>query len=412
MSEEIKAQVVENENLSTTEKETAALKKIGADIGEETITKVDLRQPIKEETDAVQEQSTDEVPVRDGSEASEEVQEENQTQPEESSGESKKEEEETQVTLEEVIEEEESKQKEEPKQEAEVEELKQEIEEAVQTSQDTATALPENIQKVVDFMNETGGTLEDYVKINQDYSSMEDSTLLYEYYTQTKSHLSKDEIDFLIEDNFSIDEEIDEPNNIKRKKLAYKEEIAKAKSYLEDMKNKYYEEVKLGSKLSPDQQKAIEFFNSYNNEQSEQQKLQEKQTAHFNNESNKIFSDEFKGFEFKVGDKKYRYNIKDKQELKDKQSNILNILNKYINEDNMLQDASGYHKALFVADNADAIANHFYEQGKADAIKQLNAESKNINMEPRKAGIVEAGGVKVRAISGDDSSKLRIKLKQ
>ena len=412
MSEEIKAQVVEDENPSAAEKETVALKKIGADIGEETITKVDLRQPIKEETDAVQEQSTDEVPVRDGSEASEEVQEENQTQPEESSGESEKEEEETQVTLEEVIEEEESKQKEEPKQEAEVEELKQEIEEAVQTAQDTATELPENIQKVVDFMNETGGTLEDYVKINQDYSSMEDSTLLYEYYTQTKSHLSKDEIDFLIEDNFSIDEEVDEPKDIKRKKLAYKEEIAKATSYLEGMKNKYYEEVKLSSKLSPDQQKAIEFFNSYNNEQSEQQKLQEKRANHFNNESNKIFSDEFKGFEFKVGDKKYRYNIKDKQEVQDRQSNILNILDKYINKDNMLQDANGYHKALFVADNADAVANHFYEQGKADAIKQLNAESKNINMEPRKAGVVETGGLKVRAISGDDSSKLRIKLKQ
>ena len=412
MSEEIKAQVVEDENPSAAEKETVALKKIGADIGEETITKVDLRQPIKEETDAVQEQSTDEVPVRDGSEASEEVQEENQTQPEESSGESEKEEEETQVTLEEVIEEEESKQKEEPKQEAEVEELKQEIEEAVQTAQDTATELPENIQKVVDFMNETGGTLEDYVKINQDYSSMEDSTILYQYYTQTKSHLSKDEIDFLIEDNFSFNEEVDEEIDIRRKKLAYKEEIAKAKSYLEGMKNKYYEEVKLGSKLSSDQQKAIEFFNSYNNEQSEQQKLQEKQTAHFNNESNKIFSDEFKGFEFKVGDKKYRYNIKDKQEVQDRQSNILNILDKYINKDNMLQDANGYHKALFVADNADAIANHFYEQGKADAIKQLNAESKNINMEPRKAGVVETGGLKVRAISGDDSSKLRIKLKQ
>ena len=178
------------------------------------------------------------------------------------------------------------------------------------------------------------------------------------------------------------------------------------------MKNKYYEEVKLGSKLSSDQQKAIEFFNSYNNEQLEQQKLQEKRANHFNNESNKIFSDEFKGFEFKVGDKKYRYNVKDKQQTKDRQSDILNILNKYINEDNMLQDAGGYHKALFVADNADAIANHFYEQGKADAIKQLNAESKNINMEPRKGGVVETGGLKVRAISGDDSSKLRIKLKQ
>ena len=181
---------------------------------------------------------------------------------------------------------------------------------------------------------------------------------------------------------------------------------------MEGLKGKYYEEVKLGSKLTNDQQKAIEFFNTYNNEQSEQQKLQEKQVAHFNNESKKVFTDDFKGFEFKVSDKKYRFNVKDKQQVQDRQANILNVLDKYISEDNMLKDASGYHKALFVADNADEIANHFYEQGKTDAIKQLNAESKNINMDPRKTGIVEAGGVKVRAISGDDSSKLRVKIKK
>jgi antitoxin component HigA of HigAB toxin-antitoxin module len=319
--------------------------------------------------------------------------------------------EESQLTLEEVIDEE---TKEKPE-----EELQEEVKEEVTKEDVVAEAetkpeieLPENIQKVIDFMNETGGTLEDYVKINQDYSNIDDSSLLYQYYNQTKSHLSKDEIDFLIEDNFSFDEEIDEPRDIKRKKLAYKEEIAKAKSYLEGLKGQYYEEVKLGSKLTSDQQKAIEFFNTYNSEQSEQQKLQEKQVNHFNNESKKVFNDEFKGFEFEVGDKKYRYNVKDKQKVLDKQANILNVLDKYISKDNMLQDAQGYHKALFVADNADAIANHFYEQGKADAIKQLDAESKNINMDPRKTGTVETGGVKIRAISGDDSSKLKIKLRK
>ena len=403
MSEEVKAAVVEDENLSTAEQETKVLKKMGADIGEESITKVDLRQT-KEETDAVQEQSTDESVLR-GSGTDEKTGEETEVELQEVQ------QEENQLTLEEVIEEE-TEEKPEEKPEDPVEELKEEIEEAVQTSQDTATELPENIQKVVDFMNDTGGTLEDYVKINQDYSNIDDSTLLYQYYNQTKSHLTKDEIDFLIEDNFNVDEEVDEPRDIKRKKLAYKEEIAKAKSYLEGLKGKYYEEVKLGSKLTNDQQKAIEFFNTYNNEQSEQQKLQEKQVTHFNNESKKVFTDDFKGFEFKVGDKKYRFNVKDKQQVQDRQANILNVLDKYINEDNMLQDASGYHKALFVADNADEIANHFYEQGKADAIKQLNAESKNINMDPRKTGVVEAGGVKVRAITGDDSSKLKIKLRQ
>ena len=400
MSEETQVKIVEDENPSTAEQETKVLKKMGADIGEESITKVDLRQT-KEETDAVQEQSTDESVPR-GSSTDEKTGEETEVELQEVQ------QEEGQLTLEEVIDEE---TKEEPKEDP-VQELKEEIEEAVQTSQDTAVELPENIQKVVDFMNDTGGTLEDYVKINQDYSNTDDSTLLYQYYNQTKSHLTKDEIDFLIEDNFSFDDEIDEPRDIKRKKLAYKEEIAKAKIHLEGLKSKYYEEVKLGSKLTSDQQKAIEFFNTYNTEQSTQQDLQEKQTAHFNNESKKVFTDEFKGFEFKVADKKYRFNVKDKQQVQDRQANILNVLDKFISEDNMLKDANGYHKALFAADNADTIANHFYEQGKTDAIKQLNAESKNINMDPRTAGVVESDGLKVRAISGDDSSKLKIKLKK
>ena len=400
MSEETQVKIVEDENPSTAEQETKVLKKMGADIGEESITKVDLRQT-KEETDAVQEQSTDDS-LSSGSDTDEKTGEETKVELQEVQ------QEESQLTLEEVIDEE---TKEEPKEDP-VQELKEEVEEAVQTSQDTAVELPENIQKVVDFMNDTGGTLEDYVKINQDYSNTDDSTLLYQYYNQTKSHLTKDEIDFLIEDNFSFDDEIDEPRDIKRKQLAYKEEIAKAKIHLEGLKSKYYEEVKLGSKLTSDQQKAIEFFNTYNTEQSTQQNLQEKQVAHFNTESKKVFTDEFKGFEFKVSDKKYRFNVKDKQQVQDRQANILNVLDKFISEDNMLKDANGYHKALFAADNADTIANHFYEQGKTDAIKQLNAESKNINMDPRQTGTVEAGGLKVRAISGDDSSKLKIKLKK
>ena len=376
--------VVVDETPTAAEKEEQVLEAAGQDTGktEDGMYKVDLSKPVEQETEPVKEE-----------EVTEEVPEENQ------------------LTLEEVIEEE---TKEEPKEEVkeEVQDLQDKVEEAVQTSQDTGIELPENIQKVVDFINETGGTLEDYVKINQDYSNIDESTLLYQYYNQTKSHLTKDEIDFLIDDNFSVDEEIDEQRDIKRKKLAYKEEIAKAKSYLEGLKDQYYKEVKLGSKLTDDQQKAVEFFNTYNSEQSEQAKLQDEQVNHFNNESKKVFNDNFKGFEFEVGDKKYRYNVNDKQKVLDKQANILNVLDKYISKDNMLQDAKGYHKALFVADNADAVANHFYEQGKADAIKQLNADSKNINMDPRKTGTVETGGLKIRAISGDDSSKLKIKLRK
>jgi len=383
--------VVVDETPTAAEKEEKVLEAAGQDAGktEDGMYKVDLSKPVEQEPEPVQEEQKEEVTE----EQKEEVTEENQ------------------LTLEEVIEEE---TKEEPEVEIkeEVQDLQNEVEEAVQESQDTGIELPENIQKVVDFMNETGGTLEDYVKLNQDYSNIEDSNLLYEYYNQTKAHLAKDEIDFLIEDNFSYDEEIDEPNDIKRKKLAYKEEIAKAKSYLEGLKGKYYEEVKLGSKLSSDQQKAIEFFNTYNAEQSEQQKTQEKQTAHFNNETNKVFSEEFKGFDFKVGDKKYRFNIKDKQQVKDKHSDILNVFTKYINEDNLLKDAGGYHKALFVADNADEVANHFYEQGKADAIKDSIAKSKNVDMSPRQtfSDDLNANGIKVRVLD-DEGPDFKFKIK-
>ena len=274
--------------------------------------------------------------------------------------------------------------------------------------------LPENIQKVVDFMNETGGTLEDYVRLNADYDNVENNTLLREYYKQNKPHLSSDEIDFLIEDKFSYDEDLDDEREIKRKQLAFKEEIAEAKSFLNSLKDKYYDEVKLGSRLTPDQQKAIDFFNRYNEEQSTLKQTQEQQLKNFTEKTNQVFNENFKGFDFNVGDKKYRFNVKDVQSTKEAQSDILKAFSSFLGENNTLKDGAGYHKALFAARNADTIANHFYEQGKADAIKQLNAESKNINMDPRKSAgsVIETGGVKVRAVAGDDSSRLKIKLKQ
>ena len=206
---------------------------------------------------------------------------------------------------------------------------------------------------------------------------------------------------------------MDDERDIKRKKLAFKEEVKKAKEFLSTLKDKYYDEVKLGSRLAPEQQKAIDFFNRYNKEQSELQTVQEKLAGHFVKETEKVFNNEFKGFEFKVGENKYRYNVKDPVRLKQEQSDLIESFSGFLDENNMIKDAVGYHKALFTARNADAIANHFYEQGMADAIKKMSAESKNINMDPRKVntGFIDAGGVKVRAVSGDDSSKLRIKIK-
>ena len=370
-------------------------------IDDDGTIKIDLRQ------NAVQEQSTDEIPVRDESGASEEVVEEVQAETEEPAGESDANVQETPV-LEEITDEQETSNDEAPvateQEESKVEQVEEQKEEI---------NLPENIQDLVKFMQETGGTLDDYVRLNADYDNTDDDTLLVEYYKQTKPHLSYDEIQFLMEDEFSYDEEIDEERTIKRKNLARKEAIANAKSFLTGLKDQYYKEVKLGSKLLPEQQKAVDFFNRYNNEQKQAEELLAKQTSHFQNETNKVFNNDFKGFNFNVGNKKYRFNVGDVNKVKENQSDLLNVFNKYVNEDKLLTDAPNFHKSLFAASNPDAIANHFYEQGKADAIKQMTAEAKNINMDPRKTadGYVEAGGVKVKALSGDNSSKLKLKLK-
>ena len=290
---------------------------------------------------------------------------------------------------------------------------KEEVEETVVKEKTPGMELPENIEKLVKFMNETGGSVEDYVKLNTDYSSLEDGNLLREYYQKTKPHLNQEEISFLIEDNFSIDEDVDAEKDVKRKKLAYKEAVAEAKQHLEGLKGKYYEDLKLGSKLTPQQQKAVSFFDRYNKEQEQAQELQQKAKTVFNKETDRVFNEDFKGFDFKVGDKKYRYNVKDMQDVKEDQSDFVTYLKPWISKDNTLQNASDYHKTLFAGKNADAIANHFYEQGKADAIKNMTSQAKNINMDARKtdSGVVNTGGIKVKAISGDDSSKLKFKLK-
>ena len=361
------------------------------------VIKIDLSKP-KEEENVVEEQQ----PVAEESTTDEAVGEQNpESEPEQKSEEQVPKDGEDSV-LEEITKEE---------VEEKTEELTEEVKEAVEEQKETGVDLPENIQKVVDFMNETGGSLEDYVRLNQDYSSLDDKVLLSEYYKKTKPHLDNEEINFLMEDSFSYDEEIDEERDIKRKKLAFKEQVANAKIHLDGQKSKYYEEIKAGSKLAPEQREAIDFFNRYNKETEESQKVAEKQKSVFLNKTNEVFNDQFKGFEYDVGDKKYRFNVKESGKVKETQSDINNFVKKFLNKDNEVEDAKGYHKSLFTAMNSDAIAKHFYEQGKADAIKDSVTKSKNINMNSRQShGEVESGGVKVRVL-GDDSASFKFKLK-
>ena len=366
------------------------------------IIKVDLSKPKeeKEEENVVEEEQQ---PVAE--EPKETVGEQNpESEPEQKSKEQVSEDGEDSV-LSEITEEEEK------VIEEKTEDLTEKVEEAVKEQEKTGVELPDNIQKVVDFMNETGGSLEDYVKINQDYSKLDDDFLLREYYRQTKPHLTGEEINFLIEDSFSYDEEVDEDRDIKRKKLALKEQVAGAKVHLDGLKSKYYEEIKMGSKLAPEQQKAVDFFNRYNKETEESQKLADKQKSSFLNETNQVFNDQFKGFDYDVGDKKYRFNVKEASKVKESQSDISNFIGKFLDKNNQISDAKGYHKSLFTAMNPDAIAKHFYEQGKADAIKSSVTKSKNINMGSRQShNEIEAGGMKVKVL-GDDSNSFKFKLK-
>ena len=360
------------------------------------LIKVDLT-PKKEE-DAIQEQSTDESVLRteqpevglqevvEGNKeptvVAEEVNEEEVTVIQE-------------ITEEEVVE--------------EATKLTEDVNEAIENKETTGKQLPENIEKLVSFMEETGGSVEDYVRLNADYSNIDNTALLKEYYKTTRPHLDAEEVSFLIEDAFSWDEDIDDERDIRKKKLAFKEEVAKAKTHLEDLKGKYYEEIKLRPGTTQEQQKAMEFFNRYN----EEQNIAQQQHESFKNNTKELFNNDFKGFDFAIGEKKFRYNVQNTNQVAENQSNINNLIKKFLNDKGDVVDTKGYHKAMYAAENVDKIANHFYEQGKADAVKEVVNSSKNIDATPRQSpGDVYIQGLKVRAISGADSSKLKVKTKK
>jgi hypothetical protein len=299
-----------------------------------------------------------------------------------------------------------------PLKEVSAEEIKKteaEIKEAIRDEKVLGKQLPENIEKLVSFMEETGGTIEDYTRLNADYSSIDDKTLLKEYYKKNKPYLDDSDVSLLLED-FEYDEDLDEEKDIRKKKLAFKEEVAKAKNFLEETKSKYYDEIKLRSGVTQEQQKAMDFFNRYNKEQEQAQQ----QHLMFKESTNKLFGDNFEGFDFKVGEKTYKYSIQNKEKVAERQSDITNLVGKFLDENGNVIDAAGYHKAMYAAENVDRIAAHFYEQGKADAVKEVVNNSKNLSSSKARStqGEVFIDGFKVKAISGADSTKLRIKTKR
>ena len=362
--------------------------------GDDSVIKVDLsKPPVTQETNETTETEADTAGMVGRDETPNSPQEQEEVQPQ---GEVQ----ETEIpVLEEITEE-------------EVQQAEEQVVEAIAEAEATGKPLPENVQKLVDFMEDTGGDLNDYVSLNRDLEKLDDSEVLDEYYRNTKSHLSASERNFLLEDKFGFDEDMDDERTIKSKKIALKEQVAEARSYLDDQKTKYYEEIKAGSKLTSEQQKAIDFFNRYNKESEEAKKLADSSKEIFQSKTNNLFNDKFKGFDYNVGDKKYRFNVKNTEDVKQTQSDINNFIQKFLDDKNQMKDAQGYHKSLFTAMNADAIAQHFYEQGKADAIKDTVAKGKNIDVNPRGThGSEQTSGMKVRVL-GEDSNDFKFKIRK
>ena len=355
---------------------------------EPAVKKVEIKEEIKKEDDAIQIGETKEVsvgePSGDSAKVGEPVQESNETT-------------EGFSPIKEVTEE-------------EVKQVEAQVKEAKRDEKVLGRQLPENVEKLVSFMEDTGGTVEDYVRLNADYSNVDEKALLKEYYKKNKPHLDSDDINLILED-YEWDEDIHEEKEIRKKKLAFKEEVAKARTYLDDLKVKYYDEIKLRPGVTQEQQKAMDFFNRYNKQQEQAEQLH----TEFKKRTKELFGENFKGFDFEVGGKKYKYNIQNRDAVAENQSNIENLIGKFLDADGNVVDPSGYHKAMYAASNVDKIATHFYEQGKADAVKEVVNKSKNLSdVKARQGntGEVFVGGMKVKSISGADSTKLRIKTRK
>lgn len=411
MEEQVKVNVVEDNTppATTQEKEAAVLEQAIEEgsvdesygLQEDGVYKVNLDKPPTTKEDAIQEQETESVSVGDGAEDSPEVDEQVREQ------DTKEENQEEEVIDDSPLQLVNDEPQEEVKKEIQ-KEVQQEIQQEVK-QEEPKVVLPENVEKLVQFMEETGGTVEDYVNLNRDISKMDNTTLLREYYKNTKPHLDAEDVDFLFNKNFAYDEEADDPSEIKAKQLAFKEELYNAQNYFNSSREKYYADLKLRKQesVAPEYAEAMEYYNNSKQQSEEYNNLQKE----FIEKTNKVFNDNFKGFDFKVGENKYRFKVDNTEKVKQYQSDISNFINEFLGDDGSVADAAGYHRALFAAKNADKIANHFYEQGRADAVKEAAKQAKNINMDPRSdnSTIKTEYGDKIRVVSGNSSDKLRIK---
>lgn len=278
----------------------------------------------------------------------------------------------------------------------------------------------EGAKKLVDFMKETGGSVEDFVLLNTDFEKKDSLTLVKEHLRATRPNLSEEGINLLIEDSYSYDVPKDDDDynekEARKAKIAFEEAASTARQYFNELKDKYYDDVKLAQKVDPEVQDKLNQYEEALKKQEASKEQARLQAETFTNKTKELFNEDFKGFDFQVGDKKkFRMSVKDAQELANMQSNFMNVFGKYIDEKTQtLSDAKGYHKALYAAQNADKLARHFYEQGMADAIKDQNAKGKNIDMDGRPTAdgkVASKSGDTYKVVGGVSSNRLSMKSK-
>lgn len=281
------------------------------------------------------------------------------------------------------------------------------------SQQQENSPLPDEVSKYLDFKKETGRGFEDFIKANKNYDNLEDDQILKEYYSLTESDLDSEDIEYLMEDKFGYDEEVDDDRDIKKKNISKKRELAIAKKYLSKLSETYKTPLESsGGSYSEEQLKEINAYKEYVQKAQTEVESNKRKSEYFQKKTDEVFNSEFKGFEFKVGDKNVIYSSGDANEIKSKQVNVQSFINQYIGEDGLVNDAQGWHKALNAAMNPDKLAQYFYEQGKADAIGDVSKKSKNINMSLRQTPQSSPQqGFQARAVSTDSGRGLRIRSK-
>ena len=272
--------------------------------------------------------------------------------------------------------------------------------------------LPEDVSAYLNFKKETGRGIEDFYKLQKDYDTMDDELLLADYYAQTEDGLDAIDIQDLIDDKFSYDEELEDERAIKKIKLAKKRELAKAKKYFNEQKGKYKVPLESsGNGLSDKDKEDFNAYKSYLEESKTAQEENRKRYDWFLKKTDEVFSNEFKGFEFSVGEKSFTYKPGDATELKNVQSDVNNFVNKFMDKNGLISDAEGYHKSLAIAMNPEKFAQFFYDQGVSNAVDNVTKKSKNIDMDIRPASQgVTKDGLKIRAV-GDTSSGRGLKIR-